>query len=104
MLLPSGVYSIQDMRKLVPPPLPPPHCCGYDVTADSGQGEERGLCPYFMARRMLAQANIVVYAYQYLLDQRIARVVSQELGRDSVIVFDEAHNIGVRRRPGRGGC
>lgn len=40
------------------------------------------------------QAQIVVYSYHYLLDPKIADVVSKELTRASVVVFDEAHNIG----------
>jgi len=39
-------------------------------------------------------AHIVVYSYHYLLDPKIADVVSKELSRSSVVVFDEAHNIG----------
>lgn len=39
-------------------------------------------------------ANIVVYSYHYLLDPKIADVVSKELSRSAVVVFDEAHNIG----------
>ena len=35
----------------------------------------------------------MVYSYHYLLDPKIADVVSKELARNSVIVFDEAHNI-----------
>jgi DNA excision repair protein ERCC-2 len=35
----------------------------------------------------------VVYSYHYLLDPKIAQLVSKELGKDSVVVFDEAHNI-----------
>jgi len=35
----------------------------------------------------------VVYSYHYLLDPKIADVVSKELNRNSVVVFDEAHNI-----------
>lgn len=61
------------------------------------QGEQYGVCPYFLARRMIAHASIVVYAYPYLLDQRIAEKVAQDLGRETVIVFDEAHNIGMPR-------
>ena len=38
-------------------------------------------------------AHIVVYSYHYLLDPKIADVVSKELARNSVVVFDEAHNI-----------
>lgn len=39
-------------------------------------------------------ANIVVYSYHYLLDPKIAELVSKELEKTSVVVFDEAHNIG----------
>ena len=40
-------------------------------------------------------ANVVVYSYYYLLDPKIADLVSKELSKSSVVVFDEAHNIGV---------
>ena len=53
----------------------------------------QGWCPYFFARWAIQQANIVVYSYHYLLDPKIAEVVSKELARNSVVVFDEAHNI-----------
>ena len=33
------------------------------------------------------------FSYHYLLDPKIADVVSKELARNSVVVFDEAHNI-----------
>ncbi|KAK2561056.1 General transcription and DNA repair factor IIH helicase subunit XPD [Acropora cervicornis] len=39
-------------------------------------------------------ANVVVYSYHYLLDPKIADLVSKELEKSSVVVFDEAHNIG----------
>lgn len=35
----------------------------------------------------------MVYSYHYLLDPKIADVVSKELAREAVVVFDEAHNI-----------
>lgn len=35
----------------------------------------------------------MVYSYHYLLDPKIAEVVSKELHREAVVVFDEAHNI-----------
>lgn len=38
-------------------------------------------------------AHIVVYSYHYLLDPKIADVVSKELNSSAVVVFDEAHNI-----------
>ena len=42
----------------------------------------------------IQQANIIVYSYHYLLDPKIAEVVSKEIVQSSVVVFDEAHNIG----------
>ncbi|NWZ93543.1 ERCC2 helicase, partial [Nesospiza acunhae] len=73
--LPFGVHNLDDLRAL---------------------GRQRGLCPYFMARASLAHANVVVYSYHYLLDPKIAGLVSAELARSSVVVFDEAHNIDLR--------
>ena len=43
----------------------------------------------------ITHANIVVYSYHYLLDPKIAEVVSKEISKTSVVVFDEAHNIGI---------
>ena len=39
------------------------------------------------------RANIIVFNYSYMLDPKIANIVSAELQRDSVIIFDECHNI-----------
>ncbi|KFY15977.1 hypothetical protein V492_01652 [Pseudogymnoascus sp. VKM F-4246] len=56
-------------------------------------GEEHKQCPYFTARRMMPFCNVIIYSYHYLLDPKIAERVSKELSSDSIIVFDEAHNI-----------
>ena len=42
----------------------------------------------------ITHANLVVYSYHYLLDPKIAELVSKEIASNSVVVFDEAHNIG----------
>lgn len=42
---------------------------------------------------MVQFANVVVYSYQYLLDPKVASIISKEMQRESVVVFDEAHNI-----------
>ncbi|XP_017126017.1 general transcription and DNA repair factor IIH helicase subunit XPD [Drosophila elegans] len=70
--LPVGVYSIDDLKEY---------------------GRSRNWCPYFLARYAIAHAHIVVYSYHYLLDPKIAQVVSKEMSRESCVVFDEAHNI-----------
>ncbi|KAH9392652.1 General transcription and DNA repair factor IIH helicase subunit XPD [Tyrophagus putrescentiae] len=70
--LPAGIYNIDDLK---------------------AYGRQKGWCPYFAARQALSYANIVVYSYYYLLDPKIAELVSKELTKNSVVVFDEAHNI-----------
>ena len=37
---------------------------------------------------------MVVFNYSYLLDPKIAESVSKTFSKKSVVVFDEAHNIG----------
>ena len=72
MHLEPGIYSIDDLKEV---------------------GRKHGLCPYFTARYAITYANVVIYSYYYLLDPKIADLVSRELPRQSVVVFDEAHNI-----------
>ena len=67
-----GVYTLADLRDF---------------------GRKKGWCPYFLARHMIAYANVVVYNYQYLLDPKVSSLVSRELEKECVVVFDEAHNI-----------
>ena len=71
-LLPSGVYNLDDLKQV---------------------GMKNSWCPYFLARYLIQHANVVIYSYHYLLDPKIAEIVSKELPKQSVIVFDEAHNI-----------
>lgn len=68
----SGVYGLQDMKEM---------------------GRQKGWCPYFVARRLINLANVVVYNYQYMLDPKISSLVSKEIDKESIVVFDEAHNI-----------
>lgn len=70
--LPNGVYNLSDLRKW---------------------GRKKGICPYFVARYAMDRANIVVYSYHYILDPKIAELVSKNFSRRSCVVFDEAHNI-----------
>lgn len=71
-LVPNGVYSFEELIK---------YC------------KEIKTCPYFTVRRMIPFCNIIIYSYHYLLDPKIADRVSKELSKDSIIIFDEAHNI-----------
>ncbi len=73
--LSNGIYSIEDLKEF---------------------GSSQGVCPYFMTRKLLTSATIIVYSYQYMLDPKIAGLVSKDLkknSKDAIVVFDEAHNI-----------
>jgi Rad3-related DNA helicase len=39
-------------------------------------------------------ADVIIYSFHYLLDPKVAEQVSKEMSKDSIVVFDEAHNIG----------
>ena len=71
-VMPSGVYDLEHLKKW---------------------GKERGWCPYYLTRQAINHANILVFNYQYMLDPKVAKMVSKELESESIIVFDEAHNI-----------
>lgn len=76
-------------------------------------GKKKGWCPYFLARHSVNFANIVVFSYQvgslalsslfffkkesfqYVIDPKITELVSKEFKNNSIVVFDEAHNIGL---------
>ena len=70
--LDAGVYTLHDLRAM---------------------GRKRGWCPYFLARHMIAFSNVVVFSYQYMLDPKVSAMVSREMEKEAVVVFDEAHNI-----------
>lgn len=42
---------------------------------------------------MLGHADVIIYSFHYLLDPKVATQVSKELLPNSIVVFDEAHNI-----------
>ncbi|CAE6447745.1 unnamed protein product [Rhizoctonia solani] len=71
-LIPAGIYTLADI---------------------SNMGRERTTCPYFTIRRMMPFVDVIIYSFHYLLDPKVAEQVSKELSKDSIVVFDEAHNI-----------
>mmetsp|Transcript_5711 Transcript_5711/g.8354 ORF Transcript_5711/g.8354 Transcript_5711/m.8354 type:complete len:867 (-) Transcript_5711:181-2781(-) len=70
--LPSGIFDLEQLRQW---------------------GRDKGWCPYYLTRRAINHANILVFNYQYMLDPKVAKMVSAELEAESIVVFDEAHNI-----------
>lgn len=71
-VLPAGIYSIDDLK---------------------AEGQRRGWCPYFMTRYVVSFADVIVYNYQYMLDPKVSAMVSRSFEKESIVVFDEAHNI-----------
>lgn len=70
--MPSGVYDLEELKKW---------------------GKSRGWCPYYLTRQAINHANILVFNYQYMLDPKVAKMVSKELEAESIIVFDEVRNL-----------
>jgi DNA excision repair protein ERCC-2 len=69
-----GVYTIEDIREF---------------------GTKQGWCPYFLSRHSINHADIVVFSYQYVIDPKITELISKEFKSNCILVFDEAHNIGI---------
>ena len=65
----------------------------YTLNALKDIGLFKGICPYFLARRAILEANIIIFGYPYLLDPKISDLVCRDLPRESIVIFDEAHNI-----------
>lgn len=71
-LLPPGIWTLADILQ---------------------HGRDTGTCPYFTIRRSMPFVDIIIYSFHYLLDPKVAEQVSKEMSKDSIVVFDEAHNI-----------
>lgn len=72
MRLPSGVHSMDDIRRW---------------------GRENGCCPYYATREAIRNADIVVHSYMYLIDPKVSDVVMQHLTSNTIVVMDEGHNV-----------
>lgn len=63
----------------------------FDIEDMVSVGTKRGLCPYFGARAILEQANVIFCPYNYILDP-VTRSQMKINIKDSIIIIDEAHN------------
>lgn len=90
-LIPPGIWTLADVLQY---------------------GRDKTICPYFAVRRMVNTlgpphgyclfsqpqmpfVDVIIYSFHYLLDPKVAEQVSKEMSKDAIVVFDEAHNIGV---------
>jgi Rad3-related DNA helicase len=66
-----------------------------DISELIAFGQAEGVCPYFSARHAVANAQLVVCSYLYLVDPVVAPVL-RSAGVDAartLVLVDEAHNI-----------
>ena len=68
----AGVYSLDDLRSF---------------------GAANGLCPYFLSKRLIKEAQVIFCSFAYTLDPGASEAVFKNCGKQSIVVFDEAHNI-----------
>lgn len=55
-------------------------------------GKKCNACPYYLARDIAANSDIIFMPYNYLLDPKILKSFKINLN-DAVIILDEAHNV-----------
>lgn len=53
----------------------------------------RARCPYYVSRELHARADIIFMPYNYLLEKEQRKSLKGIQWEDSVIIFDEAHNL-----------
>ncbi|PVU86814.1 hypothetical protein BB560_006600 [Smittium megazygosporum] len=41
----------------------------------------------------LREFDVIIYSYHYMLDPKLNELISKELNKDAIVIFDEAHNI-----------
>ena len=70
--MPSGIYDLEALRKW---------------------GKGKNWCPYYLTRQAINHASVLVFNYQYMLDPKVAKMVSKELESESIIVFDEEEEV-----------
>lgn len=51
------------------------------------------VCSLNAVKTPAEQANVIVYNYLYMIDSDIDDMIEQEMKKDCIVVFDEAHNI-----------
>ena len=56
------------------------------------EGLRRDFCPHIVQRSIQMKSNLIIAPYNYLLDPCLAASSGIEL-EDSVVIFDEAHNV-----------
>ena len=70
--IPFEIFDIEDLHKI---------------------GEELGIWPYYLQKQRAKHSDLILMPYNYLIDERIRSNLDIKF-ENSVLIFDEAHNIG----------
>lgn len=63
-----------------------------DIEDMVGYGEKHKVCPYYLAKELKSDADIIFMPYNYLLDAKSRKAHGVEL-QGNIVIFDEAHNL-----------
>ncbi|XP_060083627.1 regulator of telomere elongation helicase 1-like, partial [Ylistrum balloti] len=63
-----------------------------DIEDMVGYGEKNKVCPYYMAKELKNDSEIIFMPYNYLLDAKSRKAHGVEL-QGNIVIFDEAHNL-----------
>lgn len=55
-------------------------------------GKEYNVCPYYLVRESLLEAELIVAPYNYVIDGSTRRSQGLSVARN-ILIFDEAHNV-----------
>jgi regulator of telomere elongation helicase 1 len=63
-----------------------------DIEELTQKGSDCNVCPYFTMKMLNDQADVLIMPYNYLTDKNIRDNYASKL-KNSILIFDEAHNI-----------
>lgn len=55
-------------------------------------GNQHEVCPYYLSKELQGTADVIFMPYNYLVDPEIRKNLTISLS-DSILIFDEAHNL-----------
>ncbi|MBZ3869889.1 Fanconi anemia group J protein [Sciurus carolinensis] len=84
-----GVHKISDQHTLQ---TLQGMCKAWDIEELVSLGKKLKACPYYTARELIQDADVIFCPYNYLLDAQIRESMDINL-KEQVVILDEAHNI-----------
>ncbi len=65
----------------------------FDIEDIVSLAKRHRACPFFLSRQGLADADLVIMPYNYLVDSKSAGTIAGLSRANAVVIFDEAHNV-----------